>query len=165
MNKHGGMLEQRHEALAVARRVGQPRPGRVDDEVDQAEEEHLVAHHEGDDPGHELTVAAATVLPQHERREDVEQQAPEHERAGLARPQRGDVEDGRDLEVTVLGHVGHGEVVCPYCGETNSVSLDPGSGDAQEYVEDCQVCCQPWRVSVQYGLDGEAAVEVTALGE
>jgi hypothetical protein len=58
-----------------------------------------------------------------------------------------------------------GEVVCPYCGETNSVSLDPGSGDAQEYVEDCQVCCQPWRVSVHYRDDGTADVSATALDE
>jgi hypothetical protein len=56
-------------------------------------------------------------------------------------------------------------VVCPYCGEENTVSLDPGSGDAQDYVEDCQVCCQPWRVSVHYREDGSAAVTVAALDE
>ena len=53
---------------------------------------------------------------------------------------------------------------CPYCGEPVSCVID-GSVGAQSYVEDCEVCCQPWRVSVQYGLDGEAQVEVTALGE
>ena len=58
-----------------------------------------------------------------------------------------------------------GEVVCPYCGEMNVIALDPGSGDAQEYVEDCQVCCQPWRVSVHYHDDGTASVAVTALDD
>jgi hypothetical protein len=56
-------------------------------------------------------------------------------------------------------------VSCPYCGEAVEITLDPGGGAHQDYVEDCEVCCQPWRVSVQYGLDGEAEVEVTALGE
>ncbi len=56
-------------------------------------------------------------------------------------------------------------VSCPYCGEAVEITLDPGGGTHQDYVEDCEVCCQPWRVSVQYGLDGEAQVEVTALGE
>lgn len=56
-----------------------------------------------------------------------------------------------------------GVVSCPYCGEENEVSLDPGSGAAQDYVEDCQVCCQPWRVSVQYHEDGTASVIATAL--
>ncbi len=50
------------------------------------------------------------------------------------------------------------EVRCPYCGEANEVALDPGGGSAQEYVEDCQVCCQPWRVSVHYQADGTAEV-------
>ena len=54
-------------------------------------------------------------------------------------------------------------VVCPYCGEENEVALDPGSGDSQDYVEDCQVCCQPWRVSVDYGNDGAAVVTATPL--
>jgi hypothetical protein len=53
-----------------------------------------------------------------------------------------------------------GEVVCPYCGETNEVGLDPGSGERQEYVEDCQVCCRPWRVVVSYDGTGGAHVFV-----
>jgi hypothetical protein len=58
-----------------------------------------------------------------------------------------------------------GVVVCPYCGEENEVSLDPGSGAAQEYVEDCQVCCQPWRVVVRYGEDGSAVVAAVPVDE
>ena len=51
-------------------------------------------------------------------------------------------------------------VLCPYCGEINEISLDPGSGRHQEYVEDCQVCCRPWRVVVNYQSDGTAEVSV-----
>ena len=56
-------------------------------------------------------------------------------------------------------------VHCPYCGEAVEIALDPGSGATQSYVEDCQVCCQPWRVSVQYAEDGSADVSVSALDE
>lgn len=52
------------------------------------------------------------------------------------------------------------EVTCPWCGEVCVIALDPGSGAEQEYVEDCQVCCQPWLVSVRYRADGSAAVRV-----
>jgi hypothetical protein len=53
-------------------------------------------------------------------------------------------------------------VTCPYCGEVNEIGLDPGGGAHQEYVEDCQVCCRPWRVLVEYLPDGSAMVEVEA---
>ncbi len=51
-------------------------------------------------------------------------------------------------------------VRCPYCGEVNEIALDPGSGSQQEYVEDCQVCCRPWRVAVHYLSDGTAEVSI-----
>ena len=61
-------------------------------------------------------------------------------------------------------HVAETEAIvyCPHCGEPNEVALDPGSGDDQEYVEDCQVCCRPWLMYVKYGSDGAAEVEVYA---
>jgi len=52
---------------------------------------------------------------------------------------------------------------CPYCGEPVSITLDPGSGSDQEYVEDCPVCCQPWQVFVHYGSDGAATVTLQGL--
>lgn len=55
-------------------------------------------------------------------------------------------------------------VRCPYCGEINEIALDPGSGGDQDYVEDCQVCCRPWRVSVRYLPDGSADVSLQDLG-
>jgi hypothetical protein len=56
-----------------------------------------------------------------------------------------------------------GTVVCPYCGEASSIALDPGSGETQEYIEDCPVCCQPWMVHVQYDENGGAVVTATAM--
>jgi hypothetical protein len=56
-------------------------------------------------------------------------------------------------------------VFCPYCGEPNEIALDPGSGTRQAYVEDCQVCCQPWQVIVHYLPDGSADVTVLAADE
>ena len=54
-------------------------------------------------------------------------------------------------------------VVCPYCAEPVTIVLDPGSGPVQEYVEDCEICCQPWSVSVSYLGDGTAEVAVRPL--
>jgi hypothetical protein len=51
-------------------------------------------------------------------------------------------------------------VACPYCGETVSIRLDPAGGAAQEYIEDCEVCCQPWQVLVRYARSGAASVRV-----
>jgi len=56
-------------------------------------------------------------------------------------------------------------VSCPYCGAPVEVKLDPAGGTAQQYVEDCEVCCRPWQVNVRYGMDGHAQVSVTALEE
>jgi len=56
-------------------------------------------------------------------------------------------------------------VYCPYCNETVEIAIDPAGGPAQEYVEDCEVCCQPWTVTVQYRGDGTAAVSVVPLDQ
>jgi cysteine-rich CPXCG protein len=58
-----------------------------------------------------------------------------------------------------------GSVVCPYCGESNAIPLDPGSGARQEYVEDCQVCCQPWRLRVTYDGTGHATIRAEPLDD
>ena len=53
-----------------------------------------------------------------------------------------------------------GTVRCPYCGELNEIGIDPGSGPLQEYIEDCQVCCRPWRVLVTFHPDGSAKIHL-----
>lgn len=57
------------------------------------------------------------------------------------------------------------EVCCPYCSESSEIAIDPGSGDHQQYVEDCPVCCQPWSVHVAYDSTGSAHVSVSALDD
>jgi len=54
------------------------------------------------------------------------------------------------------------EVVCPYCGELVTIIVDPGSGTLQQYVEDCEVCCNPWQVNVRF-TGGAVAVEISPL--
>jgi hypothetical protein len=77
-------------------------------------------------------------------------------------------EDWSDDEIEAEFPLGDGTaetdaiVYCPHCGEANEIALDPGSGEDQEYVEDCQVCCRPWLMYVKYGRDGAADVEVYA---
>ena len=52
------------------------------------------------------------------------------------------------------------QITCPHCGEATTIVLDPGGGGQQEYVEDCQVCCQPCVIHVHYAADGTAEVWV-----
>ncbi len=54
------------------------------------------------------------------------------------------------------------EVSCPYCGEENTIAVDESGGQRQHYVEDCQVCCQPWQVTATIDSDGEVEVELRA---
>ena len=35
---------------------------------------------------------------------------------------------------------------CPYCHERISMLLDCSEDGAQDYIEDCEVCCQPIQV-------------------
>jgi len=56
-------------------------------------------------------------------------------------------------------------VLCPYCGEENEIAVDPGGGDSQDYIEDCQVCCRPWRVLVSYDSTGAVDVQLEAADD
>lgn len=52
--------------------------------------------------------------------------------------------------------------LCPACGERVQVWIDPENGAAQEYVEDCPVCCRPNLVRAFIAADGAVRVEVQA---
>jgi hypothetical protein len=39
---------------------------------------------------------------------------------------------------------------CAGCGEWSPTVVDESPGRTQSYVEDCQVCCKPNVLSVQY---------------
>ena len=45
-------------------------------------------------------------------------------------------------------------VDCPYCGESFDTAVDYSTGD-QQYVEDCQICCQPILFTVIVDSNGE----------
>jgi hypothetical protein len=49
------------------------------------------------------------------------------------------------------------DITCPYCGEALSILLD-GSVVEQHYIEDCQVCCRPINIGVDWRPDGQARV-------
>lgn len=48
---------------------------------------------------------------------------------------------------------------CPYCGERIELVVDCSAGD-QDYIEDCQVCCQPITIRVTVSEEGPPQVEV-----
>lgn len=49
-------------------------------------------------------------------------------------------------------------LVCPYCGEPISVLVDT-SVEAQVYVEDCEVCCQPMTLACTVDADGAVQLD------
>ena len=49
-------------------------------------------------------------------------------------------------------------VRCPYCREQVELYVDPDTTGS--FIEDCEVCCRPWEVTVAYADDGTADVAV-----
>ena len=43
-------------------------------------------------------------------------------------------------------------VTCPYCGEEIEIYVEPDVRGS--FVQDCEVCCNPWRVRVSGDEDG-----------
>jgi transcription elongation factor Elf1 len=39
---------------------------------------------------------------------------------------------------------------CPYCGESLSVRVEAGGGKKQAFIQDCEVCCKPIQIRVQF---------------
>ncbi|MDX1500819.1 MAG: CPXCG motif-containing cysteine-rich protein [Thermoanaerobaculia bacterium] len=54
------------------------------------------------------------------------------------------------------------EISCPYCGEPVTLAVEADL--AGELVHDCEVCCNPWRVTVRRDGDG-ARVEAHRLDD
>jgi len=46
------------------------------------------------------------------------------------------------------------QIYCPYCGESIEVLIDT-SVQAQQYIEDCSVCCRP--IELHVVVDGDIA--------
>jgi hypothetical protein len=49
-------------------------------------------------------------------------------------------------------------VTCPYCGEEIEIYLEPDV--VGTLVQDCEVCCNPWRVRV-YGTGEERELDIS----
>ena len=48
-------------------------------------------------------------------------------------------------------------VTCPYCGEQVEIYIEPDVRGS--FVQDCEVCCNPWLVRVTYD-GGERYLDV-----
>jgi cysteine-rich CPXCG protein len=49
-------------------------------------------------------------------------------------------------------------VICPYCGEQVEIYLEPDVRGT--LVQDCEVCCNPWRVRI-YGSGEDREIDVS----
>ncbi|HEX4951847.1 MAG TPA: CPXCG motif-containing cysteine-rich protein [Thermoanaerobaculia bacterium] len=54
-------------------------------------------------------------------------------------------------------------VTCPYCFETVEVFLEPDV--AGELVWDCEVCCNPWQLTVRRGFGGDVEARAERLSD
>ena len=50
------------------------------------------------------------------------------------------------------------EVQCPYCAERMELTVDPETEGT--LVQDCEVCCRPWSLSVERDADGTPRVRI-----
>lgn len=48
---------------------------------------------------------------------------------------------------------------CPFCGESIEIVLDLSAG-GQDYIEDCQVCCQPIQIRFDVAGDTLAGIDI-----
>ena len=49
--------------------------------------------------------------------------------------------------------------ICPYCGQRISMLIDLSIA-AQDYIEDCEVCCRP--IQVRYSVAGNRVQDFDA---
>jgi Cysteine-rich CPXCG len=52
---------------------------------------------------------------------------------------------------------------CAGCGEWNSTAVDESAGRRQTYVEDCQVCCKPNFLRVEYDMSSQEFIIAATL--
>ena len=55
-------------------------------------------------------------------------------------------------------------VTCPYCGEEVEIFVEPDVHGT--FVQDCEVCCNPWlvRVTRPYGEDDDGEERYVTVG-
>ena len=52
------------------------------------------------------------------------------------------------------------QITCPFCWETLTIALDMSLTE-QDYIEDCQVCCQPIRIHYTSDAGELTGIEAT----
>jgi len=52
---------------------------------------------------------------------------------------------------------------CAGCGEWNFTTVDESAGRRQTYVEDCQVCCKPNVLRLEYDASSQEFVVTASL--
>lgn len=52
-------------------------------------------------------------------------------------------------------------VTCPYCGEEVEIYVEPDVRGT--FVQDCEVCCNPWLLTVEWTRDGVPRVRVESM--
>ena len=40
--------------------------------------------------------------------------------------------------------------ICPHCGVELSAQVEPGGGRKQNFIQDCEVCCRPIQIRVEF---------------
>jgi len=55
------------------------------------------------------------------------------------------------------------EVQCPWCGERVELSIEPDTWGTM--VQDCEVCCNPWEMTITRDRDGDVDVRVERLDQ
>ena len=63
----------------------------------------------------------------------------------------------RGVNVLIIDMNDQFVVTCPYCGEEVEIYVEPDTRGI--FVQDCEVCCNPWRLRVR-GRGDERSVEV-----
>jgi hypothetical protein len=58
---------------------------------------------------------------------------------------------------TLSGVNDYFSVACPYCGEEGEIFVEPDVNGT--FVQDCEVCCNPWLVRVVRGDDEAEGTE------
>ena len=52
-------------------------------------------------------------------------------------------------------------IVCPYCWERFSTTVEPDLEIGESYVEDCYICCRPIEITISH--KNEDAVDIRAV--
>ena len=52
------------------------------------------------------------------------------------------------------------EYSCPYCGEINCAEVFISDGRNQNFVNDCEVCCRPIELKVNFDREGNPDIEI-----